>query len=114
MPLAAQVQEVFAIATPEGLFTPTRVPQCVSNATGYFQGVMTGMLARLNCKVWVDDIGWWEADEDNLLNTLDKILGRLEDAGLFVAAHKCLFFIPKSRGVERCTQGDICLTAGSI
>ena len=32
------------------------------------------------------------ADEDDLLNTLDKILGRLEDAGLFAAAHKCLFF----------------------
>ena len=27
-----------------------------------------------------------------LLNTLDKILGRLEDTGLFAAAHKCLFF----------------------
>ena len=34
----------------------------------------------------------WGADEDDLLNTLDKILGRLEDAGLFAAAHKCLFF----------------------
>ena len=32
------------------------------------------------------------ADEDNLLNTLDKILGRLEDARLFAAAYKCLFF----------------------
>ena len=32
------------------------------------------------------------ADEDDLLNTLDKILGRLEDAGLFATAYKCLFF----------------------
>ena len=32
------------------------------------------------------------ADEDDLLNTLDKILARLEDAGFFAAAHKCLFF----------------------
>ena len=27
-----------------------------------------------------------------MMNTLDKILGRLEDVGLFTAAHKCLFF----------------------
>ena len=32
------------------------------------------------------------SDGDDLLNTLDKILGLLEDAGLFAAAHKCLFF----------------------
>ena len=35
---------------------------------------------------------WCGADKDDLLNTLDKIIGRLEDAGLFAAAHKCLFF----------------------
>ena len=46
----------------------------------------------LNCKLWVDDIVWWGADENDLLNTLGKILGRLEDAGLFAAAHKCRFF----------------------
>ena len=50
------------------------------------------MLAGLNCKIWVDNIVWWGADDNNLLNTLDKILGCLEDAGLFAAAHKCLFF----------------------
>ena len=41
MPLAADAQEIFTIATPEGLFTPTRVcgiPQGVLNTTGYFQG----------------------------------------------------------------------------
>ena len=90
MALAAEAQEVFTIATPEGLFTPTRVFQGVLNATTYFQGVLTELLAGLNCKVWVDDIVWWGADEDDLLNTLDKIIGRLEDASLFAAAH--MFF----------------------
>ena len=56
MSLAAEAQEVFTIATPEGLFTPTRVPLSFLNATVYFQGVMTELLAGLNCKVWVDDI----------------------------------------------------------
>ena len=46
----------------------------------------TELLAGLNCKVWVDDIVWWGADEDDMLNILDKILGR------FATAHKCLLF----------------------
>ena len=50
------------------------------------------LLAGLNCKIWVDDIVCWGADEDDLLNTLDKIFGHLEDAGLFAAFYKCLFF----------------------
>ena len=54
--------------------------------------MMTELLASLNCKVWVDAIVWWGTNEDDLLNTLDMILCRLEDAGLFAAAHKCLFF----------------------
>ena len=40
----------------------------------------------------VDDIVWWGAGEDDLLNALDRILGCLEDAGLFVAAHECMIF----------------------
>ena len=84
MPRVAEVQKVFTIAIPEGLFTPipTRVPQGVLNATAYF----------LNFKIWVDDIVWWGADEDDLLNNTDKILGCLEGAGQFAAAYKCLFF----------------------
>ena len=56
---------------------------------------------------------WWGADENDLLNTLDEILGRLEDADLFAAAHEYLFF-DTSRGVARCTRGDRCLTIGSV
>ena len=92
MSLAAEAQEVFTIATPEGLFTLTRVLQGVLNATAYFQGMMTELLAGLNCKVWVDGIVWWGADKDDLLNTLYTIFGRLKDVGLFAATHRCLFF----------------------
>ena len=92
MPLAAEAQKVFTIATPESLFTPTRIPEGILNATVYFQGVMTELLTGLNLKVWVDDIVRWGADEDDLLNTPEKIFDRLEDAALFTAAHKNLFF----------------------
>ena len=55
MPVAAEAQEVFTIATPEGLFSPTRVSQGISNTTAYFQRVMTELLAGLNSKAGVDD-----------------------------------------------------------
>ena len=91
MPLAPEAQEVFIIVTPEGLFTPTRVSQ-VLNATSYFQGVMTDLLRGLDCKVCVDDAFYFAEDEISLLCLLDEILGRLENVGLFVAAHKCTAF----------------------
>ena len=50
MLLAAEVQEEFTNAIPEGLFTPARVLQGVLNVTAYFQGVMTELLASLNCR----------------------------------------------------------------
>jgi len=41
--------------------------------------------------IWVDDVVHW-GEENDLLNTLDLELGRLENVGMFVAAHKCAFF----------------------
>ena len=76
MPLAPEAQEVFTIVTPDGLFTPTRVPQGVLNATSYFKGVMTDLLRGLDCKVWVDGAFYFAEDEISLLCLLDEILGR--------------------------------------
>eukprot|EP00903_Cladosiphon_okamuranus_P017345 g15980.t1 len=92
MPLAPESQEMFTIVGPGGLYTPTRVPQGVLNATSYFQATMTELLDGLNCMVWVDDVIFWGHDEDDLLYTLELVLERLESVGLFAAAHKCIFF----------------------
>eukprot|EP00903_Cladosiphon_okamuranus_P017435 g16059.t1 len=92
MPLAPDSQEIFTIVGPGGLYTPTRVPQGVLNATSYFQATMTELLDGLNCMVWVDDVIYWGHDEDDLLNTLELLLKRLEAAGLYAAAHKSIFF----------------------
>eukprot|EP00903_Cladosiphon_okamuranus_P005335 g5333.t1 len=53
---------------------------------------MTELLDGLNCMVWVDDVIYWGHDEDDLLNTLELLLERLERAGLYAAAHKSIFF----------------------
>lgn len=36
LPLSPEVQDIFTIATPDGLYTPTRVPQGLLNATLFF------------------------------------------------------------------------------
>ena len=46
--------------------------------------------------------------EDELLDTLDEILARLESVGLFAAAHKCTFSPVRSCGVVRCTHRGVC------
>ena len=35
---------------------------------------------------------YWGLDETDLFNTLELILERLEEVGLYAAAHKCTFF----------------------
>ncbi|CAM9307795.1 unnamed protein product, partial [Sphacelaria rigidula] len=92
MPLAEEAQEIFTITTPLGLFTPKRVGQGVLNATAFFPGIMTELLVGLKSKIRVDDVFFFADTEDELADTLDAIFVRLENAGLFAAAHKCTFF----------------------
>ena len=54
---------------------------------------MTDLLHGLDCKVWVDDVLYFADSEEGLLTLLDEIIGRLESVGLFIAAHKCTFFL---------------------
>ena len=92
MPLAEEARKIDTITAPLGLFTPTRVPQGVLNAIGYFQDVMTELQVGIKRKIWVDDVFFYAETEDELLDTLYEILARSESVGLFEAAHKCTFF----------------------
>ena len=67
MPLAEEAREIFTITTPLGLFTPTRVPQEVLNATACSQGVMPELLVGITCKIWVDDVFFYADTEDEIL-----------------------------------------------
>ena len=102
-PLAPNAQKIFTIATPGGLYTPTRVPEGSLNVTSYFQETFTRVLEGLECMVWVDDVLFGGLDETDLVNTQDLILERLEEVGLYVAAHKCTFF---ETGIVWC--GKVC------
>ncbi|CAN0210045.1 unnamed protein product, partial [Scytosiphon promiscuus] len=51
-------------------------------------------------KIWVDDVFFYGDSEDELLDTLDAILARLESVGLFAAAHKCTFTLFSSLAIK--------------
>ena len=46
-PLAEEVHELFTFVTQEGLFSPTRGPQGLTNATSYYQEIMMEVLDDL-------------------------------------------------------------------
>ena len=95
VPLSEDYLEMFTMVTPEGLFTPLRVPPAVLNATGYFQATMgdglEGYMDNIR-SVWVDDIVIWVVTPESFLKRLLAILDRLLERGRFDVAHKAVFF----------------------
>ena len=94
-PLAEEAREYFTFVTGDGLFTPTRVPRRVMNATSYFQGMMMEVLGDLvgrACLIYVADmkvIGW---PVEELVVNLLAVLLRCIKRGLFLAVHKLVLF----------------------
>ena len=91
MPLGANPQEIFTFVTQKGLYTPTRMPQGVTNATSYFQGTLErtlGDLVRRVYLVYVDDVIIWGRNVWELMDHFSWVMKNLMEVGLFVAAHK--------------------------
>ena len=94
-PLAEEAREYFTFVTKDGLFTPTRVPQGVMNATSYFQGMMMEVLGNLvgrACLIYVDDVKVIGRSVEELIVNLRAVLLRCMERGLFLAAHKLVLF----------------------
>ena len=106
VPQSEDAQEMFAMVTPEGLFTPRRVPPGVLNATGYFQATMGDVLNRYIdeiCLVWVDDIVIWEETTEILLKRLLTILDHLRERGLLRQPQKPFLSERQSGGMGKTT-----------
>ena len=89
-PLVENAHEYFTFVTGDGLFTPTRLPQEVLNATPFFQGMM--MDVGRTCLAFVNDVNviGWSAEE--LMVNLRAMLLRNLERGLILAAHKLVLF----------------------
>ena len=80
------------INTHKGLFQYNRLPFGIASAPSIFQRAMDSLVQGLpRVSAYLDDILVSGVDEEDHLNNLDKVLQRLESAGLTLKKSKCVF-----------------------
>ena len=80
------------INTHKGLFRFNRLPFGVSSAPGIFQRTMESLLHDIpSVVVYLDDILITGRTDAEHIETLDKVLTRLEESGLRLKRSKCVF-----------------------
>uniref|UniRef100_A0A914XL16 RNA-directed DNA polymerase n=1 Tax=Plectus sambesii TaxID=2011161 RepID=A0A914XL16_9BILA len=86
-------KDLLAINTPFGLYRYNRMPFGIASAPAIFQRIMDQLLADVPyCAAYLDHILISGRTEEEHIATLDKVLGRLQDAGFKCNREKCSFF----------------------
>lgn len=89
---------MLTINTHRGLFKVNRLAYGISSAPAIFQRTLEGLVKDIpNVIVYLDDLLITGETEEAHLETLEKVLSRLEEAGLRLKSEKCSF---QSREVE--------------
>ena len=92
--LNEQSRKYVVINTHRGLFQYNRLPYGIASAPGIFQRVMESLLRNIpGVVVYIDDILITGKDEEKHLATLEKVLDRLETAGLRLQRKKCHYLM---------------------
>ena len=92
IPLDEESKRYVVVNTQKGLFRYTRLPFGVASAPAIFQRVIDNLLQGIEGVVtYLDDILIAGSSEEQHLQMLDEVLGRLEKAGLRVKPKKCEF-----------------------
>ena len=95
IPLDELSKQYVTINTHKGLFRYNRLPFGVSAAPSIFQRTMEGLLQGIPyVSIYLDDILITGTSDEEHLATLDKVLSRLEEAGLRLKRSKCAFMLP--------------------
>ena len=88
-------RQYVVINTHKGLFKYTRLPYGVSSAPGIFQRAMENLLQGIpGVVVYIDDILVTGKTQEEHLAILERVLSRLESAGLRLKRNKCVFLAP--------------------
>ena len=92
IPLDEESKRYVVVNMQKGLFRYTRLPFGVASAPAIFQRVIDNLLQGIEGVVtYLDDILIAGSSEEQHLQMLDEVLGRLEKAGLRVKPKKCEF-----------------------
>ena len=92
LPLDEKSKEYVTINTHTGCFGNNRLPYGINSALAIFQRTMEHILQGIpRVGVYLDDIILTGATKAQHLETLDMVLGRLEEAGFRLKRKKCTF-----------------------
>ena len=95
IPLADASKQYVTVNTHKGLYRYNRLPFGVTAAPSIFQRLMENLLQGIpHVSIYLDDILITGTSEADHLSTLDKVLTRLEAAGLHLKKSKCAFLLP--------------------
>ncbi|XP_053685726.1 uncharacterized protein LOC128735256 [Sabethes cyaneus] len=87
-------KKLLVINTHKGLYAYRRLPFGVKPAATIFQSVMDKILLGIkNVQAYIDDILIWAESDDELLNKIKIVLGRLKIYNVKVNAEKCEWFV---------------------
>ena len=95
LPLAMESRKWTAFKTAHGLFEWERVPMGLRNAAAHFQQclateVLQGMV-NVDCELYIDDILLHAQTADQFIDSLKRLLHRLEERGITLSPTKCSF-----------------------
>ncbi|XP_058880768.1 uncharacterized protein K02A2.6-like [Acipenser ruthenus] len=90
--LDEESKKYVTINTHKGLFTVNRLPFGVSSSPAIFQRIMEGLLQGIShVAIYLDDILVTGKNDQEHLQTLSKVLQRVEEEGLRLKRSKCTF-----------------------
>ena len=96
LPLDNESTELVTVNTHKGLFKYNRLPFGIASAPAIFQRCMESLLQGIDAvSVYIDDILVTGSSIEEHIRNLDRVLGRLESAGLRLKKSKCFFLRPR-------------------
>ncbi|POM73380.1 Hypothetical protein PHPALM_9779, partial [Phytophthora palmivora] len=98
LPLHESCREFLSYMTDKGVFTPTRVPQGSTDAALHFQSTVEMVLGDL--------VGKWVITADQLVESIDAILQKLDEHGFILNPKKCSLFLTEVRWCGRIINKD--------
>ena len=96
LPLAEESREQFSFMTPDGVFTPQRLPQGACNSASQFQARMAEIFPDLmneQLEIWIDDIFGHCDSMESWFHLLKTILERCAKFGLKLNAAKSFIYM---------------------
>lgn len=107
IPIDDSTQELLTVNTHRGLYRPKRLMFGVSAAPAIWQKYIDQVLQRVDgVATFFDDILVAGRTHAELQDRLEKVLHRLQDAGLHLNLAKCEFYVPSVRYLGHIISGD--------